>query len=79
VGSFYYLVLGVLLGGCRLLSTILGVKVQSDSGLHNFVRKRFISFAMVYGSGVIPTENPESISTASDRKTQTGPSHGRSA
>src|SRR5262245_4426696 len=26
---------------------------------------------MVYGSGVIPTENPESISTASDRKTQT--------
>src|SRR5262249_8468508 len=79
VGSFYYLVLGVLLGGCRLLSTIWGVKVQSDSGLHNFVRKRFISFAMVYGSGVIPTENPESISTASDRKTQTGPSHGRSA
>ena len=35
------------------LNTIWEVKAQSDSGLHDFVRKRFISFAMVLGVGFL--------------------------
>jgi membrane protein len=38
-----------------------------------------VVYANTYGSGVVPMENPESISTASDRKTQTGPPQRRSA
>ena len=35
------------------LNTIWGVKTQSDSGLRDFIRKRFISFAMVLGVGFL--------------------------
>jgi membrane protein len=35
------------------LNTIWGVKAQSDSGLRDFIRKRFISFAMVLGIGFL--------------------------
>jgi membrane protein len=35
------------------LNTIWGVAAKSDSGLHDFIRKRFISFAMVLGIGFL--------------------------
>jgi len=35
------------------LNLIWGVKAQSDSGLRDFIRKRFISFAMVLGVGFL--------------------------
>jgi membrane protein len=35
------------------LNTIWGVKTQSESGLRDFIRKRFISFAMVLGVGFL--------------------------
>jgi membrane protein len=35
------------------LNTIWGVKAQSNSGLRDFIRKRFISFAMVLGVGFL--------------------------
>jgi membrane protein len=35
------------------LNKIWQVEVQSDSGLHDFIRKRFISFAMVLGVGFL--------------------------
>jgi membrane protein len=35
------------------LNTIWGVNAQADSGLHDFIRKRFISFAMVLGVGFL--------------------------
>ena len=35
------------------LNTIWGVKAQSDNGVHDFIRKRFISFAMVLGVGFL--------------------------
>jgi hypothetical protein len=36
-------------------------------------------YANTYGSGVVPTENAERVSTASHRKTQTGPQAKRRA
>ena len=35
------------------LNTIWGVTAQSDSGLRDFIRKRFVSFAMVLGVGFL--------------------------
>lgn len=35
------------------LNMIWGVKAQSDHGVHDFIRKRFISFAMVLGVGFL--------------------------
>ena len=35
------------------LNTIWGVEAQSDNGVHAFIRKRFISFAMVLGVGFL--------------------------
>ena len=35
------------------LNAIWGVKTQSDSGVHEFIRKRFISFAMVLAVGFL--------------------------
>ena len=35
------------------LNTIWGVKAQSDSGVHEFIRRRFISFAMVLAVGFL--------------------------
>src|SRR5262245_55463645 len=35
------------------LNTIWGVEAQSDNGVHDFIRKRFISFAMVLGVGFL--------------------------
>jgi membrane protein len=35
------------------LNTIWGVRAQPDSGLRDFIRKRFISFAMVLGVGFL--------------------------
>jgi len=35
------------------LNTIWGVEAQSDNGVHDFIRQRFISFAMVLGVGFL--------------------------
>lgn len=35
------------------LNTIWGVKAESDSGVHEFIRRRFISFAMVLAVGFL--------------------------
>ena len=35
------------------LNMIWGVKAQADSGLHDFIRRRFVSFAMVLGVGFL--------------------------
>jgi membrane protein len=35
------------------LDLIWGVKAQADSGLHDFIRRRFVSFAMVLGVGFL--------------------------